>query len=114
MESLREDESYNNSWGVSLEEERIFWKTKLIEIFIIIPTLCPICQNGKILFINHDSIINPFLGKCTYYKCRRALYLRNNTIFSNHNKTHASDLYYIMEIWIHDEFNAEKIYQIKS
>ena len=83
--------------------------SNLIHIFIIIPTNCPICLIGKISIINNDNIINPLLGKCSHYKCRRTLFLRNNTIFSENNYTPASVLYYIMEKWIHEEFNAEKI-----
>ena len=80
---IQREENTNNIWGIYFEEERNFW----IEIISI---------------INNDNIINPLLGKCNHYKFRRTLYLRNNQIISKHNKTRVSILYYIMEMWIHE------------
>ena len=55
------------NWGISVEYERKFWHNYLIVIFIIIPQIC----KGTVYTKDNNSIINPILAKCNYYKCKK-------------------------------------------
>ena len=41
--------------------------------------------------------------------CRKEKYLRIDTIFKPYSKTSASIIYNIIDIWLNNELNAEKI-----
>ena len=99
----------NNKWNIDVAKEREFWKKKIFDNFIKIPQICESCNHGAVNLINQDSEINPFLGKCNNYKCKKNIYLRKGTIFEKHKHTPVSVLYNIMELWIYDEFNVKKI-----
>ena len=99
----------NNKWNISLNSERSFWKNYLIGIFIIIPNICEKCKKGHINLRNNESIINPLLGKCSYYKCNKEYFLRSKTIFEYNRNIPASVLYTILKLWLIDEFNVKKI-----
>ena len=58
---------------------------------------------------NNNSLINPILGKCNNYLCRREKYLRIGTIFEPFSKTPASVIYNIIDMWLNYELNGEKI-----
>ncbi len=78
----------------------------------IIKYINPIFQNcnvGKICLKKQDNLINPYLGKCNYYKCKRNIYLRIGTIFEYNNKTPASVLFYILKQWLIECYNSQKI-----
>ena len=76
-------ESFANrkKWNIDIEAERKFWFSKLINEFITIPEKCEKFKIGNICLRNNNSIINPILGKCNFYKCNNETYLRKNTIF---------------------------------
>lgn len=98
-----------NLWNINLEEERNFWSTNIIGTFIKLPNICIYCNTGKICLRKNSSYINPYLGKCNYYKCNREYYLRKDTIFEKHNKTPCSVIYRILDLWLNDQLNAVKI-----
>lgn len=87
--------SNRKNWNLNIIRERNFWKDKLLNIFINVPETCPHCKIGKINLKNNENIINPLLGKCIYYKCKRELYFRIGSLFEKHNKTPASIIYQI-------------------
>ena len=58
---------------------------------------------------NNNSLINPLLGKCKNYLCRREKYLGIGTIFEPLNKKPSSVIYNIIDIWLNYELNFEKI-----
>ncbi len=99
----------NNYWKIDIEKERDFIKKHIILTFITLPELCPYCKKGKVGLRNNNSINNPILGKCNYYKCTRNLYLRNRTIFQFNSKTPYSIIYKILNYWLIEEKNAVKI-----
>ena len=59
------------NWGISVEYERKFWHNYLIGIFIIIPQICNECNKRTVYTKDNNSIINPILAKCKYYKCKK-------------------------------------------
>ena len=104
-----EIEPMQNSWNITIPNERIIWKNYLIGIFILIPEICNICKKGHINLRDNNSIINPFLGKCSNYKCNREFYLRKNTLFEYHRNIPASVLYNILKLWLLEEYDVTKI-----
>lgn len=58
---------------------------------------------------NNNSLINPLLGKCNNYLCRREKYLRIGTIFEPFSKKPSSVIYNIIDIWLNYELYFEKI-----
>jgi len=95
--------------GITIESERKFWDSKLINLFINPPKACKYCNQGVIYLRKNNSIINPYLDKCNQYKCNREQYLRINTIFEAQNKTPASVLYNIIKFLLNDDFKGAKI-----
>ena len=104
-----EIEPMQNYWNITIPNERIIWKNYLIGIFILIPEICNICKKGHINLRDNNSIINPFLGKCSNYKCNREFYLKKNTLFEYHRNIPASVLYNILKLWLLEEYNVTKI-----
>lgn len=59
----------NSYWNINLESERKLWKEKILGKFIILPSICPFCNEGKVGITNYPSKYNPIKGKCHNYKC---------------------------------------------
>lgn len=105
MKSNQNRKEYN----IEINNERNFWTKKLIEIFIKVPDTCPYCNKGLIQLRKNESIIYPYLGKSSNYKCNREIYLRVGTIFEPNSKTPASVIYKIIDLCLNFELNASKI-----
>jgi hypothetical protein len=105
MDSLANRKDLN----IVIENERKFWLSKIINVFIIIPKKCEKCKRGNTCLRKNNSIINPFFGKCNFYKYNNETYLGKNTIFHSYNKTPVSIIYNILDLWLNSEFNAAKI-----
>ena len=97
------------NWGVSIVYERKFWYNYIIGIFIIIPQIFKECNKGLVYTKENNSIINPILAKCNYYKCKKEIYLRIGSIFELHNKISASVLYNILKLWLAEDKNVVQI-----
>ena len=69
-------------WKIDIETERKFWIKNLLNVFIILPDKCKACNKGVICLRNNNSLINPLLGKCNWYKFNKELYLRKKQNFS--------------------------------
>lgn len=104
-----ESKTNQKEWNITIEQERKFWINILLGKFINIPEVCIYCNKGNVNIRNNNSIINPVLGKCNNYLCNREKYLRIGTIFEPFNRTPASVIYNILDLWLNNEFNAEKI-----
>ena len=87
-------------YKIDIAAEREFWKTKLIGLYIIIPTKCPYFSIGGVGLKNIENENHPLQVKCNYYKCIRNLNLRRGTIFETHSKTPVSVLYKVLKYWI--------------
>lgn len=100
--------SLNNSrnWPISIIKEREFWAKYLIKVFINIQDICRKYNKGYINFINNEFLVNPYLGKCSFYKCQNTLYLLINIIFSLHNKTSLSVLYIYIKALVANSLNV--------
>ena len=87
-------------WKIPIDQEREIWKKEILNIFIPIKEICPSCSKGFIGLKNNDSIINPLISKCNFYKCRKEVYLRKGTIFEYNSRTPASVLLTIIKLWL--------------
>ena len=74
-----------------------------------IKEICPSCSKGFIGLKNNDSIINPLIGKCNFYKCRKEVYLRKGTIFEYNSRTPASVSLTIIKLWLYEDKNVKDI-----
>ena len=81
----------------------------MLDKYIPIPKECINCNHGVINLINQNNETNPIIGKSNYYKCNRNIRLRKGIIFEFYMHTPASVLYKIIELWILDELNMNKI-----
>ena len=68
----------------------------------------PLLCKGLIQLRKNESRINPYLGKCSIYKCNREIYLRVGTIFEPNSKTPASVIYKIIDLWLNYELMLVK------
>ena len=79
-----EDATNTKCCYITIPNERVIWTKYLIGIFIIIPEICEKSKKGLIYLRKNESLINPYLGKYSYYKCNKENYLRKNSIFEYH------------------------------
>ena len=99
----------------SITTERKIWEIFMLKIFVILPTICQLCGNIGINVTDHNTSLNPYVGWCTYNRCRKIYYLRDKTFFSLFPKTNISTILYIIKLWISENKNAVQIYnKIKS
>ena len=92
-----------------IDEEFAIWEKELFDLFIPIPIICKYCKYGKLGLKKYNSLINPYIGKCSNYKCTMNIYLRIATLFEHNNKTPASVLFQILKYWLIDKLNCQKI-----
>ena len=105
MEINTEDEK---KWNISVDSERTFWNENLIDKYIKLPKICPLCSKQNINKIQNNTLNNPILGKCT--KCGKNIYLRQNSIFGLFPRTPASIIFNIIRLWLLEEKNLNKIF----
>ena len=69
-----------------------------------------VCGKIGINVTDHNTLLNPYVGRCTYNRCRKIYYLRDKTFFSIFPKTNISTILYIIKLWISENKNAVQIY----
>ena len=72
--------------------ERIFWKKFIIGFLVIIPINCDLCGNQHITLNEHNTLSNPYTGRCTNKICRKAYFLRDKTFLGLFPKTNTSTI----------------------
>ena len=72
--------------NLDLETERKVWNDYISNGLIPITRKCPKC-NKNISIKENNSILNPYLGHCYNSKCRKILYLKQDTLFDLFPKT---------------------------
>ena len=61
--------SNKRNCNITIESERNTWDNELLHKLIPVPEVCKKCQIGKIGLKRNNSLLNPYFGKCGYYKC---------------------------------------------
>lgn len=67
----------NNNNDLKYEKE--FWLRFLFKQLIFLPVIYINCGNNRINLTEYNTLANPFVGRCTYNKCRKIYYLRDKT-----------------------------------
>ena len=65
----------------NINYERKFLIKFLINQIIFLPIICANCGNNRINLTEKNTIANPYIGRCTYNKCRKIYYLKEKNIF---------------------------------
>lgn len=71
---------------LNMTSERKIWNEYFSNGMIVLPNKCDKCAKN-ISIKENDSIINPYIGRCSNPQCRKIYYLRNGSIFNLFNKT---------------------------
>ena len=80
-----------------------------INHWIFLPKKSPNCNNTRINLNNHDSILNPIVGRCNKKNCRKIIYIRRNSFFQIFSHLPITIILDIIDMNINQEFNAKKI-----
>lgn len=92
----------------SFEKERKLCNNLFSNGLINIPIKCPKCQHN-VSIIQNNSLNNPYIAQCSSSKCRKKIYLRENTIFKNFSKTPISLIFFIIKLSLRHNLNATQI-----
>ena len=69
-----------------------------------------LCKYKTVNFQLHESMNNPYIYWCSNEKCRKLIYLRNNSVFWYFQCTLASSIFFIFKYWLLEEKNRHNIY----
>ena len=61
--------------------ERIFWYKFALLAIITVPITCPLCHKGYVNLQNNPTINYPIIGRCSWNKYRKIIYLKENISF---------------------------------
>ena len=89
-----------NKYKLNIDTERELQMKNVLDKLIKYNTICPSYNKYSLKLKKIKQIANPLKLQCNYYKCRKILSLRDNTIFSFHSKTPISILIAILEEFI--------------
>jgi hypothetical protein len=81
--------------------------------FIPTPLACP-NYSKNVSIIIHNTMINPYLGRCCNPKYRKTNYLRTQALFDLYTKTPISILKYIVALSLKHSKNINEIYDFLS
>ena len=80
--------------------ERKYWLKFIIKQLIIIRVICTNCNNINISLTENNTLANPYIGRCSFYKCQKIYYLKNNSFLHLFPKTNVSTVLYILKLWL--------------
>jgi hypothetical protein len=106
MELLKDDEI---KWNIRLNTERQYWKKNLLGEFIPIPKDCPLYKYTSLHASEIESLNNPIIYRCN--KCKKAIYIRDHTIYGKFPPTPVSIIHIIIKFWLTDELNTTQIFE---
>ena len=78
--------------------ERNIWDRYIINYLITLPKECPLCKYNIVNLQAYESINNPYICRCCNGKCRKLIYLKDNSIFGYFPRTLASSLLFILKL----------------
>ena len=99
-----------NKYNLSIEEERDFWKTKVLVDWIKPNYKCSACNQLSLKLKKIKSIANPYKYQCNKAKCRKIFNIRNNTVFQYFPNTPMLLLIQSLELLIVERKNATNTY----
>ena len=100
----------NRNSDISFERE--IWIQFILNKLIAMPSKCPLCSYPNTSLNQYNSLNNPYIGRCSFSKCRKIIFLREGTFFSYFPRTSVSDILYIIKLWLFQNNNATEIYKI--
>ena len=83
-----------------LTYERKFWISHILYKIIIIPIVCKLCGNNNVCITEYNTLANPYVGRCSYNKCRKIHFLKAKTFLDLFPKQSASTIMYILKLWL--------------
>lgn len=86
------------------------WDKFTIDKLIAKPTKSPIRDYPNANLIENNTLNNSYLSWCFNSKCHKTIYLRESDIFNYFPRTAASNILYIIKLWLIDNHNATEIY----
>ena len=106
-------EQIHNVWGINFIEEKNFQDNYLLDKCLYAPKSCPCCKRAtfKILENTKRDILNPYIIRCSYYKCTKNQNLRHYSFFYLHKNIPASIIVYVFYLFIIVKLNAKQIGQ---
>lgn len=93
----------NNNINLTVEMERIFWHKIVLNRYISPSNICPKCGVNSLKINDYNTIYNPLILICSSHKCRKIVFLRENTFYSLFPKTPISLIFYIHKLWFIEE-----------
>ena len=100
----------NANLYIDIQTERTFWKNILLDIFIFPQKNCPNCGKCSLNLNDYESLNNPLITRCSSAKCRKIVFLRDNTFFGLFPRTPCSVITYILYIWFIENKNGNEIF----
>ena len=100
-------------YNADIITERKLWQDLFSKGLILTPKECPNCAKN-ISIIEHNTMINPYVGRCCNPKCRKTIYLRTQSLFDLYSKTPISILKYIVTLSLIHSKNTNEIYDYLS
>ena len=97
-----------NKYNINIEDESKFWLNNVIDNWIKYDTICPNCKTRTLKLKKVNSLANPYKLQCSFYKCRKIINLRTNTIFEKFTKTPISLIIATLEMFICEDTKAAK------
>ena len=99
-----------NKYNLSIEEERDFWKTKVLVDWIKPNYKCSACNQLSLKLKKIKSIANLYKYQCNKAKCRKIFNIINNTVFQYFPNIPMSLLIQSLESFIVEGKNATNKY----
>ena len=82
-----------------IKYERKFWVRFVINQLIVIPLICINCGKNNISLTENNTPTNPYIGRCSFNKCRKIYYLKDKTFLGLFQKRNFSTVLYILKLW---------------
>lgn len=104
--------SSNTIIDISIPYEREFWKNYILNIYVNPKERCPNCGLISLKINEYNSIYNPYVTRCSSSKCRKIVFLKENTFFALFPNTPVSLIINILRIWLLDDKNGAEIFKV--
>ena len=98
--------------GYKLFGRKKMWDKYIIPEYCYQPNICPTCKRKtfKIQENPKRDILNPFIMRCSFAKCRRKKNIRSYSIFGLHKNLPGSVMLKIFQLFIIIKLNASQIH----
>ena len=83
---------------LTIEKEREFWYKIVLNACLFPSNICPKCGLNFLKINNYNTIQNPLVNRYSSHKCRKIVFLKENTFFSLFPKTPITIILYIHKL----------------